>query len=102
MLCSNCDLMYYDYLSDILLCWKGSKLWLVERRVFHLQWSRQSVEGYLSLQYIKQHRIVMGLAPIENCRQKKKKQISNKVNYAKKKGEAKDIYHAKKKVDKKK
>ena len=44
----------------------------------------------------------MGWAAIENCRQKKKKQISNKVNYAKKKGEAKDIYHAKKKVDKKK
>ena len=45
---------------------------------------------------------VMGWAAIENCRKKKKKQISNKVNYAKKKGEAKDIYHAKKKVDKKK
>ena len=45
---------------------------------------------------------VMGWAAIENCRQKKKKQISNKVNYAKKKGEAKDIYHANKKVDKKK
>ena len=45
---------------------------------------------------------IIGWAAIENCRQKKKKQISNKVNYAKKKGEAKDIYHAKKKVDKKK
>ena len=46
---------------------------------------------------------VMGWAAIENCRQKKKKQVSNKGNYAKKRetpsiSKKKD---AKKKVDKK-
>ena len=45
---------------------------------------------------------VIGWAAIENCRQKKNKQVSNRGNYTKKKEEAKDIYHAKKKVDKKK
>ena len=39
---------------------------------------------------------------VEKCRQNKKKHVSNRVDYAKKKRDAKDLYHSKKKVDKKK